>query len=273
LTESRTVLTTGANSGLGLATTLELARRGFRSVGSVRSDAKAELVHEAADAAGLTVETVLLDIDDAARCAEVVDELRPWGLVNNAAFVEQRAVEEVDDDEARRHFETLVIAPMRLARLSLPHMRAAGGGRIVQVSSSAGRVTFPMLGWYQGAKHALEAVSDALRMEVAGTGVHVAIVEPGAFRSAVTHGMTSSEGTAADERYATAMKRARGGLGALERFWATPEQVAGVVAGALTTRFPRARYVVGYDALVNVVTQPFTPTSVRDRALRLLHGL
>jgi NAD(P)-dependent dehydrogenase (short-subunit alcohol dehydrogenase family) len=246
------VLTTGANSGLGLATVLEVARRGFRSVGSVRTEAKAEVVRATAAHHGVEVDTVLLDIDDADGCAEVIDDLRPWGLVNNAGFVGQRRVDEVDDDEARHYLETLLVSPMRLARLAVPHMTAAGGGRIVQVSSISGRVSFPLLGWYQAAKHGLEAVSDALRMEVASQGIAVVLVEPGAFPS----------GDEVHEQYRW--------LAALQ---SSVEQVAGVVAGALTARAPRARYVVGLDAKVNALTAPFAPTLVRDSVLRFINKL
>src|SRR5207248_5092026 len=128
----RTVVTTGANSGIGLATTIELARRGFRSVGSVRSAAKARRVKEAAREATVEVETVVLDVTDPAACRRVVARLKPWGLVNNAGSSFSGAIEDVEDAEAREALETMVLAPMRLARLSLPHMRAAGGGRIVQ---------------------------------------------------------------------------------------------------------------------------------------------
>lgn len=246
------VLVTGANSGLGLATSIEVARRGFTVTGSVRSEAKAEVVAAAAAAAGVEIATVVLDVDDAERCAAVVDEVRPWGLVNNAGFVEPHRVEEVGDDVARRYLETLLVAPMRLSRLAVPHMRAQGGGRIVQVSSITGRVTFPLLGWYQAAKHGLEAVSDALRMEVAGDGTAVSIVEPGAFPS----------GTEEQAAYAW-----------LRPLQTTTEQVAKVIAGALTARAPRARYVVGLDAKLNALSAPFTPALVRDRALRLINRL
>ena len=246
------VLVTGANSGLGLATTLEVARRGFAAVGSVRSEAKAEVLQAAAAAEGLEVEAVLLDVDDADRCAEVIDEVRPWGLVNNAGWVEPHRFEDVDDDEARRYLETLLVAPMRLTRLALPHMREQGGGRIVQVSSISGRVTFPLLGWYQAAKHGLEAASDALRMEVAGDRITVSIVEPGAFPSG------------SDEQGAYAW---------LRPLQSTTGQVAKVIAGALTARSPRTRYVVGLDAAINAVTAPFTPALVRDRALRFINRL
>ncbi|MCU1380062.1 MAG: putative oxidoreductase [Acidimicrobiales bacterium] len=249
---TKTVLTTGANSGLGLASALEVARRGFRSVGSVRSPEKAKQVAVAAAAAGVDVETVQLDVDDPTRCAAVIDELRPWALINNAGYVDQRRVEDVGDEDARHQLETLVVAPMRLARLCLPHMREQGGGRIVQVSSISGLVTFPMLGWYQAAKHALEAVSDALRMEVAGDGISVSLIEPGAFPS----------GSAEHEAYTW-----------LRPLQSSAGQVADVIGGALTARVPRARYVVGLDARLNSLSAPFTPTLVRDAALRYFNKL
>src|SRR6266403_1349196 len=142
----RTVLITGANSGIGLATAIELGRRGFRSVWSVRSAAKAKAVAAAAAQAGVEVETVLLDVTDAAGSARVIDGLRPWGLVNNAGYSATGAIEDVSDDEARLLLETMVVAPMRLARLALPYMRAAGGGRIVNISSIYGRTTPPLMG-------------------------------------------------------------------------------------------------------------------------------
>ena len=126
MAETRTVLTTGANSGIGLATALELARRGFRSVGSVRSEEKADVLAKAAAEAGVEVETVLLDVTDAERCRAVMAGLELYGLVNNAGYGVTGAVEDVDDDEARQLLETMVVAPMRLARLALPGMRERG---------------------------------------------------------------------------------------------------------------------------------------------------
>jgi NAD(P)-dependent dehydrogenase (short-subunit alcohol dehydrogenase family) len=181
----RTVLTTGANSGIGLATALHLAKLGFHSVGSVRSEEKGAKVAEAAAAAKVAVDTVVLDVTEAQRCAEVIDELRPWGIVNNAGYSGIGAVEDVSDEAARHQLETMVIAPMRLARLALPHMRAAGEGRIVNVSSIYGLTTTPFSGWYQASKHALEAVSDALRLEVARDGIKVVLIEPGGFKTGI----------------------------------------------------------------------------------------
>jgi len=269
----RTVLTTGANSGIGLATVLELARRGFRSVGTVRSEEKAATVRDAAARAGLDVETVELEVTDADGCARVVDELRPWALVNNAGYALNGAVEDVSDEDARRLLETMVVAPMRLARLALPHMRAAGGGRVVNVSSIYGRTTTPLTGWYQGAKHALEALSDALRMEVAGDGIAVVLVEPGGFRTGIWEEAEREAGRRSSSRYAAAYRRSLRGMRLWQPLMGDPASVAVTIARALGAWFPRARYLVGYDAQVIALADQVMPTAVRDRIARLTLGL
>ena len=127
---------------------------------------------------------ILCDITQAADVARLAQAVAAEAhgldaLVNNAGHLIYAPVELTDDDEAHKLFETLVFAPMRLARLALPHMRERQWGRIVNISSLVGRVPMPMLGWYSAAKHALEAVSDAMRVEVASSGVAVVLVEPG----------------------------------------------------------------------------------------------
>jgi NAD(P)-dependent dehydrogenase (short-subunit alcohol dehydrogenase family) len=270
----RTVLTTGANSGIGLATVIEVAKRGFRSVGSVRSDEKATTVQKAAADAGVSVETVLLDVGDAARCAEVLDEVGPLhGLVNNAGYGVTGAVEDVDDDEARAVLETMVVAPMRLARLALPGMRAAGGGRIVNVSSIMGRTTTPFTGWYQASKHALEAVTDALRVEVASAGIKVVLVEPGGFKTGIWEELERDIAKRGDSPFAAGYRRSQQLMKLAEPIMGDPSQVAKVIAGALASRSPRARYLVGIDANLIALGDRFTVTSVKDRLTRLGLGI
>jgi NAD(P)-dependent dehydrogenase (short-subunit alcohol dehydrogenase family) len=271
--ERGTVLTTGANSGIGLATVIELARLGFHSIGGVRSDAKSDIVIKAAAEAGVTghVDTVILDVTDADACASVIETLPPLsGLVNNAGFGLTGAVEDVSDEEAHQLFETMVHAPVRLARLALPGMVDNGGGRIVNVSSIAGRTTSPLAGHYTAAKHALEALSDALRIEVASRGVHVALVEPGGFKTNIWEDMEAdiSKREAAGSRFVTAYRRSMSGQRVLERLMGDPTQCAKVIATALTTRLPRARYLVGADARALLLADTFTPTAIKDFFLR-----
>ena len=271
----RAVLTTGASSGIGLATVVELARLGLRSIGSVRSAAKAKLVHAAAEEAGVEVETLLLDVTDAERCEQVLAARSLYGLVNNAGYSLTGAIEDVGDDDARRLFETMVHAPMRLARLALPAMRANREGRIVNVSSIAGRASAPFAGHYTGAKHALEALSDALRMEVAGDGVRVVLVEPGGFKTGIWTEMENDieRYASAGSRYADAYRRSLQGQRMLEVMMGQPAACARVIGRAMTTSMPRSRYLVGLDAQAIAVADQLTPTFVKDRLIRFGLGL
>lgn len=268
----RTVLITGANSGLGLATALEMARRGHRVVGTARSKAKAKVVRSTAKAEGLSVRTELLDVNDAEACEAVVEATRPDVLVNNAGYMLFSAVEEASDEDARAILETLVVAPIRLARLCLHPMREAGWGRIIQISSISARSSFPLMGWYQGAKMALEGVTDALRLEVAGDNISVVLVQPGLFRSELTNELAPPDDIEGSH-YRKAYEQTDAMLSRVERFMTSAEDVAKVVARVADTRFPRARYPVGIDAQMNAWSSAFTPTALRDLALRRSSGL
>jgi NAD(P)-dependent dehydrogenase (short-subunit alcohol dehydrogenase family) len=269
----RTALVTGANSGIGLATLLELSRRGLRAVGTVRSPAKARQVHSAARAAGVRVQTVLLDVTQPARCARVIDEIRPYALVNNAGISNLGAVEDVPDSEVRHQLETMLVGPMRLARLAIPHMRGEGGGRIVNLSSVYGLMTTPLAGWYQASKHALEAVSDALRMEVARDGIRVVLIEPGGFDTRIWENTAEAVERRGDSRYAAAYDRTLQGVRISRSLMGHPDTVARVIATAVLSPRPRSRYLVGYDAQLARLYSRFTPEMVRDRVARLSLGL
>jgi NAD(P)-dependent dehydrogenase (short-subunit alcohol dehydrogenase family) len=268
-----TILTTGANSGIGLATVLEVARRGFRSVGTVRSEAKAETVSKAAADAGVEVETVIMDVTDAATCADTVRQLHPYGVVNNAGYPVTGAVEEVTDDQARAALETMVVAPMRLARLALPYMREQGRGRIINVSSIAGVATLPLVGWYHASKHALEALTDALRMEVAADGIKVMLIEPGGFKTGIWEEHEKDIDARAGSRYEGGYRRTLTFTRLSDPIMGDPARVAKVIAGALTGRWTRPRYLMGVDARAMALFSRFAPAQVKDRVTRLLLDL
>lgn len=268
-----TILVTGAGSGLGLATALELAGRGHRAVAAVRTDDKADAVRRAAAEAGVDVEVELLDVTDAARCEAVIDRIRPEVLVNNAGYGLSAPMELVPDEDAERLLATMLIAPMRLARLAIPHMRSGGWGRIVNMSSILGRVTMPLSGWYQAAKHGLEAASDALRVEVARDNIAVVLIEPGMFQTALNETIDDDRRRYGDDRYDEVYERMRQAMEQGGPFRGDPGAVARTVARAVAAPAPRARYLVGSDARWLDATRFLAPTEVQDRLRRLLAGL
>jgi NAD(P)-dependent dehydrogenase (short-subunit alcohol dehydrogenase family) len=275
---SKSVLVTGANSGIGLVTCLELAGAGWDVVGSARTADKAARIVDIAAEKGLEVRTVQLDVDDADSCADAITNVHEMtgglhALVNNAGFAQSGAVEDISDDLVRTQLETNVVAPMRLARLVLPAMRERGDGRIINISSIAGRLSTPLMGWYCASKHALEAVTDALRMEVEGDGVKVSLVEPGMFAtdvwSATQEGGFPDPSTA---RYAAAYARGQA-MGARSHRLPDPVWVARTIRVALTNPVPLARYVVGADAVGGIVAETLLPTVVLDYVKSISTGL
>lgn len=269
----RTVLVTGANSGVGLETALQLARLGFRVVGTARSDEKLASLAEVARGAGVEVEGAVLDVTDARGCEAVVARFEPWGLVNNAGYMNVGLVVDVPPEDALRQLHTMVVAPMRLAALALPGMRRRGEGRIVNVSSVAAHATAAMTGWYQACKHALSAVTDALRREVAADGVDVVLVEPGGLRTGIWDKaeddmLRRRDGSASPAAYDRALGILRGARPRMGPSVGAAE----VIGDAMTAGRPRARYRVGRDAPVIELTNALLPGRVKDRLARAALG-
>ena len=269
----RTVLVTGANSGIGLETALHLAGLGFRVVGTVRSEEKGESLAKAASDAGTDVEVALLDVTDPGGCERLVTRLEPWAVVNNAGYMNVGRVADVSSEDALHQLHAMVVAPMRLATLALPGMRRRGEGRIVNVSSVTAHATGAMTGWYQACKHALSAVTDALRQEVAADGIAVVLIEPGALRSGIwdkTQDDLLRRRSGSDD--STAYDRSLTVLRVLRRLLGPPRAAAEVIGDALTADRPRAHYRVRADAPVVEFLNLVLPTSVRDRVARRALG-
>jgi NAD(P)-dependent dehydrogenase (short-subunit alcohol dehydrogenase family) len=274
----KSVVVTGANSGIGLATALELARTGYDVIGTVRSEQKAAGLRDEAHRRGLTLQTVICDVADASSTEDAFAEIAertgggPWAVVNNAGYAQPGAIEDVDDDLVHQQLEVNLVAPMRIARLVLPAMRARGEGRIINVSSIAGRVTSPLLGWYCASKHALEAATDALRMEVARFGVVVVLVEPGGFGTGIwAEGQgrfPHRDGSAYADAYARGDALTGRGGSLPDPIW-----VGRAIRLTLATPVPLARYLVGADAMAGVLVDSLIPTVVADYAKSWAAGL
>jgi NAD(P)-dependent dehydrogenase (short-subunit alcohol dehydrogenase family) len=274
------VLVTGANSGIGLATALRFAHRGWEVFGTVRSLAKAEALEADAKRAKVAARVcpVVLDVSDHDAVAAAWGDLPDfYAVVNNAGYSEAGAVEEVSAAQARAQLDVNLIAPAVVSGLALPGMRRLGGGRIIMVSSVAGRAAIlPLNAWYHASKFGLEALSDVLRVEVASFGVVVSIVEPGFFKTGIgerTRERTDARRAHAGSLYAASYARMAMLLAWVERIAPPAEFVARTITGAVESRWPCRRYIVGLDALSTIVTQPLTPRAVTDFAMRLVGSL
>jgi NAD(P)-dependent dehydrogenase (short-subunit alcohol dehydrogenase family) len=246
---SKAVLITGCSSGIGRA----IAERLVAAEGRVYATARRP--EAIADLAEKGCETLALDVTDdesmRAAVARVEEAEGAVGaLVNNAGYGQSGAIEATPIDAVRRNFETNLFGYMRMAQLVLPGMRRQGSGRIVNMSSVAGRVTMPGSGPYSATKFAIEAMSDALRFEVRGFGVQVVIVEPGPIRTEFTatanSGLPDGDGAYADYHAAVAKADAEADQSRL--LAGDPEDVARVVERAIAARRPRTRYRVTVPA-------------------------
>ena len=186
------VLITGSSSGFGLEVALAFARRGDTTYATMRDLTKADKLLDRAKAEGLSVELLALDVDDDASVAAAVSTVEDKHgaidiLVNNAGVDYTGSVETIDFEKARAVMETNFWGPVRTIRAALPAMRAKGGAVIINVSSAAGRMPgTPYGSWYSASKHALNALTEAMYLELDGIDVRVACIEPGFFRTEIT---------------------------------------------------------------------------------------
>jgi NAD(P)-dependent dehydrogenase (short-subunit alcohol dehydrogenase family) len=272
------VLVTGASRGIGRATTLRLAARGWDVIAGVRRAADGEALVRA-QPRGITA--VTLDITDEDQLAALDAALPPEldAVVNNAGVVVGGPLEALPLSELRRQLEVNVVAQVAVTQAVLPRLRESRG-RVVFVSSLSGRVATPMFGAYNASKFALEGMADALRMELAPWGVRVALVEPAQtdtdmwrqaedeFRDAV-----ASLSPQRRHLYAKHIAGFHNTIPRTQRIAAPVDGVAAAIERALTDRRPRARYVVGASARAQAVLARLTPTPVLDALLRAATGV
>ncbi|MFE5474114.1 SDR family NAD(P)-dependent oxidoreductase [Nocardia sp. NPDC056541] len=280
------IVVTGASSGLGKQTALDLAGRGFVVYAGVRTEDSAERLW--AEAGTRRLRPVMLDVTSDLSIANahklISGELGPsglHGLVNNAGICVSAPLECVSSDRLREELEVNVVGTLAVSRQFLPLLRtrAAGtpgfAGRIVNVSSGVGKVATPYLGAYAAAQFGKEGLSGALRRELAPLGVAVSIVAPGAIATPIWDKMTDTADRIMNDTPAEIAelysRRFRGFIdqntarAAASR--TRPEQVAAAVAHAMTARRPRTRYRVGLDSVMVEAASRLLPDRVLDFAL------
>ncbi|SEP87677.1 SDR family oxidoreductase [Natrinema salaciae] len=275
-TRKKSVLITGCSSGIGRATARAFLGEDWQVFATARN---ADDVAELADAG---CETLELDVTDPEAVASAVEETVDIAgsidcVVNNAGYAQMGPLEDVATVDLHRQFDVNVYGPHRLTRAALPHMRAQGEGRIINVSSVAGRISFPGSGAYSGSKYALEAMSDSLRAEVDEFDIDVVLIEPGpvesAFTERVDEELPEDERTPAYESLYELYDEAQligGGSGG--PFASEPADVADAILESATSTNPPARYPVGPLAQYGLYAR-YLPDRLRDAVYGLLRKL
>ena len=265
----RCVLVTGASSGIGEAIVTALLEQGFIVYAGAR---RVERMSHLADKGARVLS---LDITDADSIAAVLtrierDGVELDGLVNNAGYGSYGVLEEVPIEEARRQFEVNVFGLMALTREVLPGMRRRRRGRIVNIGSMAGRIWFPVGGWYHATKYALEALSDALRVETRPFGLSVSLIQPGVIRSEWAAIARKPLCENPPEAPYARIKRGMAAILADHSRAGTPEMIAEAVVHALTASRPRRRYARPRDARILIFLHWLLPTWAWERGVRWL---
>jgi len=270
--KSRPVLITGCSTGIGRATAERLADDGWNVHATAR---RLEAIEELGKRGCKTGE---LDVTDEHSMENAVAEVEKDGaigaLINNAGYSQSGAIETIPMDSVRRQFETNVFGLMRMCQLVLPSMRGAGSGKIVNLSSMGGKLTFPGGGVYHATKHAVEALSDALRFEVKEFGIDVVVIEPGLI--VTEFGETAAGSLDEVDEHGPYVKfnadvakvTAEAYKGGMARFGAGPEAVAKTISKAITTRRPSTRYKVTPSARVVMGMRNLMTDRMWDRFVR-----
>jgi NAD(P)-dependent dehydrogenase (short-subunit alcohol dehydrogenase family) len=240
----KTILVTGASTGIGQCCAEHLSVRGYRVFGTSRraSEQPGQVVRG--------VEMIQMDVDDDQSVARgvrmVVDRAgRMDAVINNAGWGLMGAVEDTTIEEAKAQLETNFFGVLRVCREILPVMRRQGGGHVINISSLGGVVGLPFSALYSASKFAVEGLSEAVRLETARFGIRVVLIEPGDFRTNFTAMRRMTRASASDSAYREAVARALAAQEKEERNGPGPESIARLVEKVLKSAHPRLRYTVG----------------------------
>lgn len=272
---NRTVLITGASSGIGKTCALHLAKRGFNVVAGVRNDRDAQALH---NEKLNNLKTITLDItkkEDIASAVRFFSNDNLYAIVNNAGTAVLGPIEFVPVDSVRKQFEVNLFGHIALTQALLPKLRASGGSRIVNMSSISGMMAFPFYGPYALSKFALEAFNDALRRELKPWRIKVISIQPGNVATPIWHKSFLTASSILTGFPPEAMSLYEGNLLTSEKptdDMTKPSAVAHAVFQALSSSHPRTRYRVGKDAKKYAVMLRLLPTRLLDKLLCKLQG-
>jgi NAD(P)-dependent dehydrogenase (short-subunit alcohol dehydrogenase family) len=274
-------LITGGTDGLGRAAAVLLAERGYRVFAGGRDAQKLAALDQFAREHKLSLESIALDVcnDDSVdrAVAEIEGRAGPVEiLINNAGIAILAAMEEISLDDLRKQYETNVFGAVRMLQRVLPEMRRLRRGRIINMSSVSGKIAFPLYGPYSSSKHALEAISDALRHELYPFAIHVVLIEPGEIKTNIRNAareLSGSYARNADSSPYAELYRAQENSGETTTNRDTPEDCARVILRAVEDAPPRARYVVTRPAKYWVVAKRLLSDRALDRKFRKIFGL
>jgi len=270
---ARNVLITGCSSGFGMLSALTFARRGDTVFATMRTPSKGAELERLRGAERLPLTVIPLDVTDQASIDGAVAKAESQGgidvLVNNAGYELLSPVEEAEDDEVQRQFDTNVFGMVRMIRAVAPGMRERGRGAIVNVSSVAGFVSPPYGGFYAATKHAIEGLSEALHYELSPLGIRVAIIEPGGYdtgfggnRIPARRFTEGSPYWERSERYHQAW------AGMRQRTPSDPQDVADAIYDAAYTEAPKLRWLCGADANLIATVRKQTDFEGFEAAMR-----
>ncbi|MFD6443910.1 oxidoreductase [Promicromonospora sp. NPDC060204] len=265
-------LVTGASSGIGEATALELASAGYVVYAAARRAGRMEHLKDAG------IRPISMDVTDEDSMRAGIDLIvaeagRIDVLVNNAGYGSYGALEDVPMDEARYQFEVNVFGAARLTQLVLPHMRANRSGKIVNVTSMGGKIHTPLGAWYHATKFALEAISDCLRLELEPFGIDVIVIEPGGIKTewgsiaADKLRAASAEGPYATQGNAVAASLDEDGRSS------SPALIGRTITKAVRAPRPRTRYAVGFGAKPLILLRDVLPDRTYDALIRRATGV
>lgn len=269
--DGQIIIVTGASAGIGEATARWLAREGATVVINARRAERLEVIKREIESAGGRALAVTGDVTSAADRERLVQEtMRAFGridaLVNNAGYGQRGPIELVPVDAIRQNFETNLFSLIALTQLVIPIMREQKSGRIVNISSVAGRIARPLSSVYDATKHALEAVSDGLRGELAPFGIKVVIVEPG-FILTEFLGVANENAREIIENagpYAESIERTGAAIQRLRKLAGHPDDIAEAVFKALSSKNPRARYAAPGHAKFALAVKRLLPARLFD---------